>query len=134
MYKLTLLEGNVTFIRIISFFTMITILLNPVSGLSADWYNNFTIKELMFSQGAEFVRLTIRTEGGEGDNNPDGCDVGGVFIIPNTLEKEAQETAMLSGALTAFAAGNHINAYLMGCVSGIGGKSYPKIHFFYVSK
>ena len=117
-----------------SFAVIFIVFLFPICSHSAGWYNNFIIQELRFSHGSGNVRLTIRVVDGVGDNNPDNCDVGGLFIIPNTAEREAQETAMLSGILTAFSTGKRANAYIMGCVSGIGGSSFPKIHSIYVQK
>ena len=93
------------------------------------WYSNFKISQLQYSRGADGVHIVF--SGGTGNPNPDGCDHSEAFVAPNTSDNPMREKAMLSGISTAYAMGKNVTVLLSGCVSGIGGKTYPAVWYFY---
>jgi len=93
------------------------------------WYNDFKISQLVFSRGADGLHIVY--SGGTGNPNPDGCDNANMFIAPYTSSNPIREQMMVSGILAAYAANKNVKAYLMGCIGGMGGTTYPAIWYFY---
>ncbi len=85
---------------------------------------------LIYSGGADGVHVVF--SGGTGNSNPDGCDHADKFIIPYVNAIPERATAMLSGISMAYASKNTISVLLIGCMAGIGGTTYPKIHYLYL--
>lgn len=111
---------------------LISILLAPNYAGASGWYSNFSISELQYSRGADGLHL--KYFGGEGDPNPDSCTSAGVFYVPYISSVPEREKAMISGASMAFASDRNISVFVDGCASGIGGKTYPRVHYLYVYK
>jgi hypothetical protein len=96
-------------------------------------YNNFLIKDIQYSRGADGVQIVY--SGGEGNSNPDGCATGGgnsSFLIPLTSSVPEREKAMLSGASMAFAANKKVSVLLSNCLPGIGGNQYPAVWYLFI--
>ncbi len=111
--------------------SFICMMLNSYS-YGSGWYNNFTITELRYTIAAPDTLVHIQySTGSSGQVNPDNCVNDHSFIIPVT-NSPAKDSAMLSALMSAFAMKKNVKVFLDGCLNGIGGSSYPKIHFLYV--
>ncbi len=120
--------GNMKFIIITALVSLF-----GVGAAHADgWYSDSTIEQLQYSLGANGVHIFY--SGGNGNANPDSCDVNGIFILPYATNGSEREKAMLTGISMAFTAGKKVDIFLLGCMAGIGGKTYPKVYYLKIKR
>jgi hypothetical protein len=114
----------------ITFFGLSLFMLSGTAS-AAGWYDNFKIGELRYSRGADGLHFTY--SGGSGNTNSDNCDDSTMFVVPYTSQNPDRENAMIVGLKLAFTTNKTVRVFLSGCMPGIGGKSYPRVHYLYVS-
>jgi len=102
------------------------------NAMANGWYSDFKIAEIQYSRGANGAHIVFSS--GTGNPNPDNCVNSDRFLIPYTSSVPEREKAMLSGLSMAFAANKSVKVLLSGCQEGIGGKTYPVVHYLFVKQ
>ena len=108
----------------------LTALLLSSTSLASTTLNDLSINQIVFSRGTDTVK--IEYSGGTGDPSGEGCDRFDALVMPLTSASAHREQAMLSALLVAHSTNSTVSVLLNGCITGIGGDTYPAVWYLYL--